>query len=77
MCCVFCEFRTDWVTEVWNQGFIDAPLIAADLQDSLLDNMDLSNKLTELHDLLLPWALDQKHPSAQSKHSKVWFEYFF
>jgi len=65
--CFFCECHADWVTEVWVHGFIDAPLIPDDLKDGLSDNMDLSNKLAELHDLLLPWALDQQHPSAQSK----------
>jgi len=53
--------------DVWAHGFIDAPLIPDDLKDVLSDNMVLSNKLAELHDLLLPWALDQQHPSAQSK----------
>jgi len=70
----FCDCFTDWVTDVWTHGFIDAPLIPNDVKDSLSDNMDLSNKLAELHDLLLLWALDQQHSSAQSKlHSKVWF----
>ena len=77
--CVFCNCYIDWVTEVWNHGFIDAPMIQSDLKDGLLDNMDLSNKLAQLHDLLLPWALDQQHPSAQSRHHKikVWFHYLF
>jgi len=66
---LFCECHTDWVNEVWNHGFIDAPSIPADLQEGLSDNLDLSNKLAELHDLLLPWALDQQHPSAQSEHN--------
>lgn len=63
------------MTEVWDCGFIDAPLMPAGLQDSLLNNADLLNKLAELHDLLLPWALDQQHPSAQSKCCIiVWFD---
>jgi len=66
--CVFCNCCIDWVAEVWNHGFVDAPVIQSDLKDGLLDNTDLSNKLAQLHDLLLPWALDQQRPSAQSKH---------
>lgn len=53
---------------MWNHGFIEAPLIASDLKDELLNNKDLSNKLAGLHDLLLPWALDKDHPSTQSQH---------
>jgi len=64
----FCKCHTDWVSEVWNHGFIDAPLMPAHLRDGLLDNLDISNKLAELHDLLLPCALNQQHPSAQRKH---------
>jgi len=62
-----CLCFADWVTEVWACGFVDAPLMPDDLKDGLSDNMNLSNKLAKLHDLLLPWALDQQHPSAQSK----------
>jgi len=62
------------VTDVWAHGFIEAPLIPDNLKDGFSDNMDLSNKLAELHDLLQPWALDQQHPLAQSKLDiKVWF----
>ena len=69
-----CFCIIDWVTELWNHGFIDAPLIRSDLNDGLLDNTDLSNKLAKLHDLLLPWALNHQHPSAQSKPKiKMWF----
>ena len=70
----FCDCLTDWLTDVWAHDFIDAPLIPDDVKDGLSDNKDLSNKLAELHDLLLPWALDQQHPSAQSKlNTKVRF----
>jgi len=67
----FCDWLfniVDWVADVWNHGFIEAPLIASDLKDELLNNKDLSNKLAGLHDLLLPWALDKDHPSTQSQH---------
>jgi len=66
--CFFCNCHTEWVTIVWEHGFIDVPSIPADLKDGLLDNADLSNKLADLHDLLLPWALHHQHSSAQSKH---------
>jgi len=53
------------VNEVWNDGFIDAPSMPDEVQEGLLDNLHLSDKLAKLHDLLVPWALDQQHPSAQ------------
>lgn len=47
---------SEWVNEIWNQGFIGIKPISDELKTLLVTNTKLPNYLEQLHDILLPWT---------------------